>query len=168
MWCLRSSRRLVDGRTPANQLIWRIYHYLQGFFTSRVVVGDFWTINSSTWKWGRLEKEMNRNWKPSIFRVQLLVQYVCWVWSGWVGWLYIKRSWRRHPIMARWFSTFVMMRQVEGELFILPVTRILTGCHPELASIARRDPHNPCGSYHLFPRINLEEVWKKPSMLHRK
>ena len=31
----------VDGRTPANQLIWRICHYLQGFFTSQVVVGDF-------------------------------------------------------------------------------------------------------------------------------
>ena len=25
--------------------------YLQGFMTSQVVVVDFWTINSSTWKW---------------------------------------------------------------------------------------------------------------------
>ena len=37
-----------DGRNPAYQLIWRIYHYLHAFFTSQVVVWDFWTINSTS------------------------------------------------------------------------------------------------------------------------
>ena len=80
------------------------------------------------------------------------------VWSGWVGWLYIKRSWRRHPIMARWFSTFVMMRQVEGESFILPVTRVLTGCHPDLASIPPGAIRTTlAGVITFFP----ESTWKR-------
>ena len=35
-------------RNPANQLRWRVYHYLQGFefCTCQVVVWDFWTINN--------------------------------------------------------------------------------------------------------------------------
>ena len=32
---------LVDGRNPANQWICSLSHYLQGFFTSQVVVWDF-------------------------------------------------------------------------------------------------------------------------------
>ena len=31
----------VDGRNPANQLIWRIYHYLQGFYLSQLVQDFF-------------------------------------------------------------------------------------------------------------------------------
>ena len=37
----------VDGRNPANQLIWRIYHYSQGFYLSQLVQ-DFWTNNRIT------------------------------------------------------------------------------------------------------------------------
>ena len=159
----------VDGRTPANLLIWRIYHYLQGFFTSRVVVGDFWTISSSTWKWGRLKKEMNRNWKPAIFRVQLLVQYVCWGLVR-VGWLTvyqeIMKTTSHHGKMI-----FHFCHDASGRRRIVHSTSYKSSDGlPSGFSFtpARRDPHNPCGSYHLFPRINLEEVWKKPSMLHRK
>ena len=32
---------LFDGGNPANQLIWRNYHYLEGFIRYQVVVCDF-------------------------------------------------------------------------------------------------------------------------------
>ena len=42
----------VDGRYPAfTSWGWSFSPSFTGFYTSQVVVRDFWTINSSTWNW---------------------------------------------------------------------------------------------------------------------
>ena len=43
----------VDGRNSGPVEVGSISHYLQGFYTSQVVVWDFWTINSITLKGGQ-------------------------------------------------------------------------------------------------------------------
>ena len=98
-----------------------------------------------------------------------LVQYVCWGLVR-VGWLTvyqeIMKTTSHHGKMIFHFCHDASgRRRIVHSISYKSSDGLPSGFS---FNSARRDPHNPCGSYHLFPRINLEEVWKKPSMLHRK
>ena len=44
VWSQLKTKHTVDGRNPAPVEVGSLSHYLPGFFTSQVVVWDFWTI----------------------------------------------------------------------------------------------------------------------------
>jgi len=48
--CHQNNCHTFDGRNPANQLIGSLSHYLQGIYTSQVVIAGFLPTTSSTMK----------------------------------------------------------------------------------------------------------------------
>ena len=59
----------VDGRNPANLLIWRIYHYVQGFIHVRWLAGFLPSTVSSQQMCKNIHRSSNR---PSCFYMKLM------------------------------------------------------------------------------------------------
>lgn len=115
--------------------------------------------------------EMKRNWKASIFRVRLLVVIsVCWglVRAGWLTVYQEIMTTSHHGKMIFNFCHDFSGR-VSDEPFILPVTRVLTGCHPDLVSIRQARSAQPLRELSPFfqnqPGNGVEKTFNAPQKI---